>query len=258
MPGRSLREDSLASGTLKGETARWIKPVPTSASAPVFPRVGMCEFPKSDPLHAMTRNFTTFAFSDTTRALQERYGSRASYARMENSGDRFILGDGEIEFIGQRDGFYLSTVGTNGWPYVQFRGGPPGFLKVLDAQTIGYADFRGNKQFISMGNIRETGHASLILMDYPRQQRLKIWAEARMVFLEDEPDLVERLTVPGYNAKVERGVILSIQAYDWNCPQHIPQRFTLQEILGSPALRGRLKELIDAREALESGGATAD
>jgi len=179
----------------------------------------------------MNQNFTQFAFTDTTRALQERYGSRKNYARTEGSGDRYILTSKEVDFIQSRDSFYQSTVGENGWPYVQFRGGPPGFLKVLDEQTIGYADFRGNKQYISTANMQDTKKVALILMDYPQKQRLKIWAEAEIRFAEDEPELIEKLIVPDYKAKIERAVILTIKAYDWNCPQHITPRYTEEEII---------------------------
>lgn len=162
--------------------------------------------------------------------MQERHGSRQSYARMEQSGDRYKLTPDEISLIQSRDGFYLSTVGENGWPYVQYRGGPIGFLKILDEQTLGLADFRGNRQYISTGNIEATGKACLFLMDYPEQARLKIWAEAEVVQLEENPGLISKLVPEGYPAVVERALLFHIQAYDWNCQQHIQPRYTLQEI----------------------------
>lgn len=179
----------------------------------------------------MNQNFTTFAFTDTTRMLQERYGSRKNYAHMEKSGDSYLLTWREIDFIQSRDSFYQSTVGENGWPYVQYRGGPAGFLKVLDEQTIAYADFRGNKQYISTANMQDTKKVALILMDYPNKQRLKIWVEAEVHFAEDAPELIEKLQVHDYKAKIERAFVFTIKGYDWNCPQHITPRYTEEEIL---------------------------
>ena len=178
----------------------------------------------------MVKNFTELAFTDSVRALQEERGSRASYARMEPVPRRTRLTAEEEEFIHGRDGFYLATVGEDGWPYVQFRGGPPGFLRVLDPQTVAFADFRGNRQYISAGNLRATGRAALILMDYPSRNRLKIWAETETVEAAAAPELVEALEVPGYRAVVERAVVCRVQAFDWNCPQHITPRYTLDEI----------------------------
>jgi len=176
------------------------------------------------------QNFTRYAFSDSVRQLQERYGSRKSYQRMEHSGDRFVLTEKERAFISTRDSFYLATTGPDGWPYVQFRGGPPGFLKILDERTLGFADFRGNRQYISSGNLIDTAKASLILMDYPGQQRLKIWAEATLTFAEDDLGLIAELADSDYPAVVERAVIFRICAYDWNCPQHITPRYRADEI----------------------------
>lgn len=181
-------------------------------------------------------NFTKFAFTDTVKGLQERYGSRDSYQRMEGSGDRFLLTGKEREFVTTRDSFYLATVGSGGWPYVQFRGGPVGFLKILDEQTLGFADYRGNRQFISSGNLIDNGRVAMILVDYPTQQRLKIWAEARVIFAEDDPGLMAQLADPAYPAKAERAIVLSIRAYDWNCPQHITPRYRADEI-GEEELR---------------------
>ena len=135
----------------------------------------------------------------------------------------------EMEFIKKRDSFYMSSVGENGWPYVQFRGGPKGFLRIIDQETLGFADFRGNMQYISTGNINATKKTALILLDYPTRTRLKIWAEAEILDPEAHPDLVEKLVDPEYKAKVERLVVFHIKAFDWNCPQHITPRFTLDE-----------------------------
>ena len=177
----------------------------------------------------MNQNFTRFAFTDSVKEAQEHYGTRHSYARMEKAGDRYQLTVKETAFIESRDSFYMATVGENGWPYVQFRGGPRGFLKVIDDRTIGYADFRGNGQYISTGNLHAINRASLILVDYPSQQRLKIWAESSITEAEDNAELYQQLAMPKYEARIERLVILTVQAYDWNCPQHIMPRYTVGE-----------------------------
>jgi len=178
----------------------------------------------------MNRNFTKFAFTESVKKAQEHYGTRRSYARMENSGDRYVLTDREISFIQSRDSFYLATVGENGWPYLQFRGGPKGFLKAIDDTSIGYADFRGNGQYISTGNLQASNKASLILMDYPSQQRLKIWVEATIIEAEQNAALMQHLEMAEYKARIERLMLFNIQAYDWNCPQHITPRYTVEEI----------------------------
>lgn len=187
----------------------------------------------------MNKNFTRFAFTDSVRKVQEHYGTRDAYARMEQSGDRYRLTSSEAQFIQSRDSFYMATVGENGWPYVQFRGGEKGFLKVIDDTTIGYADFRGNGQYISTGNIEANPKATLILMDYPQRQRLKIWAEVSITEAADNPELREQLKIAGHTGQIERLVLLKAQAFDWNCPRHITPRYTVEEIQsltsGSPA-----------------------
>jgi len=178
----------------------------------------------------MNQNFTQLAFTDSVKKLQEQYNSRKSYARMELSGDKYVLTNREIPFIKSRDSFYMATVGENGWPYVQFRGGPKGFLKVIDNTTLGYADFRGNMQYISAGNINANRKASLFLIDYPSRQRLKIWAESTVIEGDGDSELLKKLIVPDYEAKIERMIVFNILAYDWNCPQHITPRYTTEEI----------------------------
>ncbi|MGZ8273799.1 MAG: pyridoxamine 5'-phosphate oxidase family protein, partial [Burkholderiaceae bacterium] len=157
----------------------------------------------------MARNFSELAFTPAVRAMQTRMGSRAGYAALDDpQALRNSLGPGEIEFIAASDGFFQATVGENGWPYVQHRGGPPGFLKVLAPNSIGYADFRGNVQYISVGNLQGDDRVSLILMDYAQQRRLKLWGRARLVDLRDDADgIIDRLEVPHYRARVERGVV---------------------------------------------------
>jgi predicted pyridoxine 5'-phosphate oxidase superfamily flavin-nucleotide-binding protein len=179
-------------------------------------------------------------------------GSRAKYAafdRDEKYNDS--LSAREAAFIAARDGFYQATVSETGWPYVQFRGGPAGFLKVLDDKTLGYADFRGNVQYISAGNLSHDDRVSIILMDYAHRARLKILGRARLVTLDEDPALIARLETPNYRARIERGVIITVEAYDWNCPQHITPRFTEAEIAVATAplrdeiaqLKARLAEL---------------
>ncbi|MDB5850347.1 MAG: pyridoxamine 5-phosphate oxidase [Rhodoferax sp.] len=179
----------------------------------------------------MGRAFANLAFTPRVQALQTAAGSRASYARMAEFGDAGAeLSEDEADFIEARDGFYQATVSETGWPYVQFRGGPPGFLKVLNNKTIAYADFRGNVQYISVGNLQGDDRVSLILMDYAHQSRLKIMGRVRMVDAAEDPALLAQLAVPGYRAKLERSVLITVEAFDWNCPQHITPRFTQAEI----------------------------
>lgn len=180
----------------------------------------------------MSRAFADIAFTPSVRAIQEQQGSAASYAKFlepeADRGDR--IGPAEAEFISQRDGFYQATVSDTGWPYVQFRGGPRGFLKVLDDQTIAYADLRGNRQYLSAGNLADNDRISLIVMDYPNRRRLKIWGRTRLVDAKADPSLTASLKHPTYRGLPERAVVISIEALDWNCPQHIPQRMTLEEL----------------------------
>lgn len=178
----------------------------------------------------MARNFAEIAFTESVKAQQEKYGSRRSYARMEAQERGTEISLNEAEFIGERDGFYLATVGESGYPYVQFRGGPKGFLKVLDQRTLAYADFRGNLQYISVGNLQQNDKAALILMDYANRQRLKIYARIEVVEAKDAPELIAQLQDTAYNAQVERVMILHVEAFDWNCPQHITPRYTIEEV----------------------------
>lgn len=179
----------------------------------------------------MSRAYSDIAFTPAVRAVQSRMGSRGVYEPLDHTADRRdSLGDAEAEFIDARDGFYQATVSETGWPYVQFRGGPAGFLKVLDEKTVGYADFRGNVQYISVGNLQNNDRVSIILMDYAQRRRLKLLGRVRLVSEKDDPALVARLELPHYRAHVERAVIITVEAYDWNCPQHITPRFTEDEV----------------------------
>ncbi|MFT3743605.1 MAG: pyridoxamine 5'-phosphate oxidase family protein [Pyrinomonadaceae bacterium] len=192
----------------------------------------------------MPNPFAKIAFTEHVKQTQERYGTRRANERLENIDRLDELTLNETLFISERDGFYLATVGEQGQPYVQFRGGPKGFLKVLDEKTLGYADFRGNLQYISVGNLSMNNKAAIFLMDYPNQTRLKIFVEIEVIDAADDPGLTDRLTMPDYQAKIERSMILRVTAYDWNCPQHITPRFTLEEIeAGTKPLRDRITEL---------------
>ncbi|MEQ1776203.1 MAG: 2Fe-2S iron-sulfur cluster-binding protein [Burkholderiales bacterium] len=179
----------------------------------------------------MSHAFADIAFTPAVRAAQTRMGSRKNYESFDRMEDRHdTLGPMEQAFIEARDGFYQATVSETGWPYVQFRGGPAGFLKVLDGKTLGYADFRGNVQYVSVGNLHGNDRVAIILMDYAHRQRLKILGRARLVNFADDPALIAKLELPHYRARVERGVVITVEAYDWNCPQHITPRFTEAEI----------------------------
>jgi predicted pyridoxine 5'-phosphate oxidase superfamily flavin-nucleotide-binding protein len=180
----------------------------------------------------MSRAFADIAFTPGVRAMQERQRSADSCAKfLEPEADRGNrLGPMEIEFVTGMDGFFQATVSEAGWPYVQFRGGPKGFLKVLDSQTIAYADFRGNRQYLSAGNLAGNDRIAMILVDYPNRRRLKVWARAKLIGSKDDPFLMARLQDPSYRALPERAVVVTIEALDWNCPQHIPQRMTLEEL----------------------------
>lgn len=212
----------------------------------------------------MSRHYDDIAFTEAVSEVQERYGSRSFYDRRRSRGHRTAgrderegddvgdaLSEDERSYLGERDSFYLATVSATGWPYVQFRGGPPGFLRVLDDHTIGWADFRGNLQYISTGNVAGDDRVALIVMDYPNRQRLKIFGRARVAYAEDEPGLVSQLSLPTYDAVVQRAVVVSVAAFDWNCQQHITPRYTAAELEGPlAAMRHRIRHLEDENERL--------
>lgn len=178
----------------------------------------------------MAKNFASVAFTDAVKALQEKNGSRMAYARMES--DMYVNGltENEIDFISQRDSFYMASTGDSGFPYIQHRGGPKGFVKVLDVNRIGFIDFRGNRQYISVGNITSNNKVALIMVDYPSRTRLKILAKAAVMELKDNAALFALLNVNEYTFKPERMIVLDVEAYDWNCPQHITPRYTIEDI----------------------------
>ena len=190
----------------------------------------------------MARAFAEIAFTPAVQEIQKTMGSDKGYAKFlqADAERRDELGEGEAAFIAARDGFYQATISQTSWPYVQFRGGPAGFLKVLDERTIAYADFRGNRQYVSTGNLTENDKVSMILMDYPNRRRLKIWGRAKLI---EDDKLIGELHVEGYKAWPERAVVITVEAFDWNCPQHIPQRLTVEEL--EPVL-GAMRQQIAA------------
>src|SRR5580698_1063897 len=169
----------------------------------------------------MPHGFLDIATTPSVTEAQRANGSVDYWSNFsgERTLDRF--GDSEAAFIAARDSFYMATVSESGWPYVQHRGGPPGFIRILDDKTLGVADFRGNRQYISTGNLASEDRAALILMDYPHRRRLKIYAHVEIKDLAADPELAAKLVAPGYRAKVERGLLMHLTAFDWNCPQHI-------------------------------------
>jgi predicted pyridoxine 5'-phosphate oxidase superfamily flavin-nucleotide-binding protein len=180
----------------------------------------------------MGNRYSEIVFTPSVKQIQESRGSRRAYARLEGAPDsNATLGEDEAQFIALRDSFYLGSTSETGWPYVQHRGGPVGFLKVLDDRTIGFGDFRGNRQYVSAGNIAVDDRVALILMDYPHRSRLKLLGHARSINA-DETELLGQLRVPGHASKVEGGVLIAVVAFDWNCPQYITPRYTEDEIGG--------------------------
>jgi predicted pyridoxine 5'-phosphate oxidase superfamily flavin-nucleotide-binding protein len=192
----------------------------------------------------MPYGFLDIAVTPSVRAAQAAMGAEQHW--QDFSGQRAFdkLTPNEVAFIGRRDSFYMATVSETGWPYVQHRGGAPGFLKVVDEKTLAFADYRGNRQYISLGNLGADDRAALILMDYANRARLKIYAHVEAVALEADPALARLVADPGYRGKPERILKLHLAAFDWNCPQHITPRFTEAEITEALApLRDRLEAL---------------
>lgn len=203
----------------------------------------------------MARAFAEIAFTPNVLALQNKYGSASSYEKfLSDDADKAnILSFAEQSFISERDGFYQSTLSENNWPYVQFRGGPKGFLKIIDQRTIGYADYRGNRQYISTGNLQKNKRVSLILMDYPNRRRLKIWGEIDIIDADENEELIQSLHDENYKAFPERAIIIKVKAFDWNCPQHIPQRLTIEELEPHIApLREEVERLREENTRLKS------
>jgi predicted pyridoxine 5'-phosphate oxidase superfamily flavin-nucleotide-binding protein len=203
----------------------------------------------------MSRAFADISFTPAVLAIQAQQGSAESYKKFlepeAEAGNR--IGPAEVKFFSAMDGFFQSTISESGWPYVQFRGGPKGFLKVIDDKTIAYADFRGNRQYLSAGNLTGNDRISLILVDYPNRRRLKVWGRAQMIQITEDPEFIKELQMPAYRGLPERAVVITIEALDWNCPQHIPQRMTLEELEPNIAsMREEIARLKSENEQLKS------
>ncbi len=196
----------------------------------------------------MARAFATIAFTPAVRFQQSQMGSAETYSKFLANDVAYPdeLGPQEVRFIAERDGFYQASVSQTGWPYVQFRGGPTGFLKVLSSQTLGYADFLGNRQYISTGNLSGNDRLSMILMDYPNRRRLKIWGRARLIEGADNPEVLGQFHDQSYPARPERAVLITVEAFDWNCSSHIPRRLTVDEAHEEIAVLRRENEALRA------------
>jgi predicted pyridoxine 5'-phosphate oxidase superfamily flavin-nucleotide-binding protein len=191
----------------------------------------------------MSKYPSDIAFTPAVKAIQEQKGSRASYAQIERGhGWRTTATADLAEFVADLDMFYLGTANAAGQPYIQYRGGSPGFLKVVDEHTLGFADFGGNRQYVTLGNLSENPQAFIFLMDYENRRRVKLWGQARVV--EDDPELLARLRDPDYPGRVERAILFTIEAWDVNCSQHIHERYSARQI--APVieeLQSRVQEL---------------
>jgi predicted pyridoxine 5'-phosphate oxidase superfamily flavin-nucleotide-binding protein len=201
----------------------------------------------------MAHKFAALAFTPAVKAQQELNGSRQAYARMELGQDHHDrLGPQEAGFIAARDSFYMATVGSTGWPYIQHRGGPAGFVRVLDDATLAFADYGGNRQYVTVGNLQENDRVAMFFMDYPNRTRLKLLGRARLSEGAD-PALVEKLQLPSYRARIERVMTVHVEGFDWNCPQHITPRFTEEQVMAAiHPLQERIAEL-EARVAGSDG-----
>lgn len=181
----------------------------------------------------MSHAFGDIAFTPSVKAAQQRDGSRAGFARNFESGDKVFnhrLADAEVDFIAAQRSFYMATVSESGWPYVQHRGGPRGFLKVLDTKTLGFADFAGNRQLISVGNAAANDRVALILVDYANRVRLKVLGRLALTDLKPQDALTGKLFDPGYRARPQRAMLITVEGFDWNCPQHIPVRIDAEDV----------------------------
>ena len=197
------------------------------------------------------------AFTPAVKSIQARKGSREAYAHAEKKGWRTEIDDNLAAFLADANSFYLATASADGQPYIQHRGGPKGFIKVLDSHTLAFTDFAGNRQYITQGNLSENPKAYLFVMDYAHRRRVKIWGEARVV--EDDPALKEQLMPRGYKARPEQVILLKITAWDTNCPQHIPQKFDAADVASALAARdARIAELEAELATLQGQPAVAN
>lgn len=194
------------------------------------------------------------AFSPAVKAVQAERGSRAAYARVERGGGFEVAVTDDLRaFLAEIDTAFLATASADGQPYVQHRGGPRGFIRALDDRTLGFVDFAGNKQYVSTGNLGENDRVCLLLIDYARRRRIKVWGTARTV--PATPELVAALAVPGYRARVEQVLLITVAAWDVNCPQHIPQKIDAVEVAALvDGLRARIAELEEENRRLRAGG----
>jgi uncharacterized protein len=206
----------------------------------------------------MRRRFFSTAFTPSVQAEQAKHGSQAGYARLAAAGDTDEDGltASEIDFIGARDTFYLATVSETGWPHVQHRGGPVGFVQALDERTLAWADFSGNRQYVSIGNAAVNDRVAMIFVDYPAQARLKILGHLTTLEASEHPDLAAKLAMPGYGAKIEHFLTVRVEAFDWNCPQHITPRFTSGEI--AIAVAPLHRQIAELQARLADSPAAAD
>jgi uncharacterized protein len=188
------------------------------------------------------------AFTPAVKAIQARKGSREAYAHVEQKGGwRTEIDENLRAFLADANSFYLATANADGQPYIQHRGGPKGFIKVLDKNTIAFTDYSGNRQFITQGNLSENAKAHIFIMDYAHRRRVKIWGEARVV--EDDPALTRSLMPQGYRARPEQVILFKISAWDTNCPQHIPQKFDAADVAAALAQRDARIEQLEAELA---------
>jgi uncharacterized protein len=196
------------------------------------------------------------AFSPAVKAIQTRKGSREAYAHVEQTrGWRTEIDPDLAAFLGETTSFYLSTASADGQPYIQHRGGPAGFIKVLDSHTLAFADFAGNRQYITQGNLTENPKAHIFIMDYAHRRRVKIWGEAKVV--EDDPALTRSLMPQGYRARPEQVILFTVKAWDTNCPQHIPQKFDAADVAAALASRDTRIAELEAELARVKGEATS-
>lgn len=192
----------------------------------------------------MSNAYSEIAFTDAVKKKQNALGSRRAYAEQEAQPgiSNAQIGEAETVFLSQRDSFYMASVGETGWPYLQHRGGPAGFVRVLDDQTLGFAEFSGNRQYVTLGNTAGENRVSLFFMDYTNRRRLKVFGRVETIDAADPR--FEVLPVGGYRGRIERGVLIHVEAFDWNCPQHIAERFTLADVEAATAqLTARIAEL---------------
>jgi uncharacterized protein len=194
------------------------------------------------------------AFTPAVKSIQTRKGSRQAYARAEQRGWRTEVDENLAAFLADTDSFYFATASSEGQPYIQHRGGPKGFLKVLDKQTLAFADYAGNQQFLTQGNLSENPRAYIFIMDYGHRRRVKIWGEARVV--EDDAALTQSLMPKGYRARPEQVILFKIAAWDTNCPQHIPQKFDAADVAAALAARDQRIAELEAEVAALKGRAT--